>query len=77
MTFTERLNRKIGETMKSRVEVRICKGCGFVIADTGLCDYGCQYDGGPHPDEQVLIRIWERTDVLVEVRNAGQPGDGE
>lgn len=64
-----RLDKPIGETVVSRLEVRVCRGCGFIITEMGMCTYGCNWDcESDRPPESVLVRVWERTDRLVEVR---------
>jgi hypothetical protein len=49
----------------------VCRGCGCVIDSIDGCSYGCKYDSDDideRPPETMFVRVWERTDKLIEER---------
>ena len=59
---------EIGEKTVTRFEVPICSRCGAEISND-LCTWGCSFDNDESPLRPVIIRVFERTDVLLEERH--------
>lgn len=66
MTEDEKPKRpEVGKVVTQTVRIKVCKGCHCVVDDTGLCNYGCGFDGEGHPKGTYFMAVYERTDKFL------------
>lgn len=57
---------EVGEITTRVIHVPVCRECGCVIDETGLCDQSCKYDASiERPPDTVECHVHKRTDEYV------------
>lgn len=58
---------EVGSVTTKIVDLRVCKACGCLVGDTGMCGWECLYDGdhAMEPDTTWFIARYEVTEKFL------------
>lgn len=59
-------------TVTNRIaRLKICKRCGYLISDTGLCHFECELDVDGHTPKDYVFAVYEVTEKFLR----DEPGE--